>query len=234
MVAVIGAPAVDELAEILGADVKAVELIGDIHEHLRALARLRVLEGDGVIVMRMTDIVKVLVDALADVDNADFRADLLGDDDGVGLGAGGGAEAGHSAGDDVRRGQPQLLDRHRADHDGKRGVHAAGDTDDAVVKSGVLHTLDKAGDLNVEHTLAVRGQIGLVRGQMRVLAVAAGQFGLDRLAAPDRFVILVGIEVKIVALAAGIDDVLDVELSDGHAVLALGRGKHLAVLGDHA
>lgn len=68
-------------------DVKAVELIGDIHEHLRALARLRVLEGDGVIVMRMTDIVKVLVDALADVDNADFRADLLGDDDGVGLGA---------------------------------------------------------------------------------------------------------------------------------------------------
>ena len=178
MVAVIGAPAVDELAEILGTDVKAVELIGDIHEHLRALARLRVLEGDGVIVMRMTDIVKVLVDALADVDNADFRADLLGDDDGVGLGAGGGAEAGHSAGDDVRRGQPQLLDRHRADHDGKRGVHAAGDTDDAVVKSGVLHTLDKAGDLNVEHTLAVRGQIGLVRGQMRVLAVAAGQFGL--------------------------------------------------------
>ena len=38
--------------------------------------------------MRVADIVKVLVDGLADVDNADLRANLLGDDDGVGLGAG--------------------------------------------------------------------------------------------------------------------------------------------------
>ena len=72
-----------------------------------------------------------------------------------------------------------------------------------MVKAGVLHTLDKAGDLNVEHTLAVGGHIGLVRGQMRVLAVAAGQLGLDRLAAPDRFVILIGIEVKIVSRRGG-------------------------------
>ena len=37
------------------------------------------------LVVRMSDIVKVLVNALADVDHANLRADLLGNDDGVGL-----------------------------------------------------------------------------------------------------------------------------------------------------
>lgn len=85
MVAVVGAPAVNELAEVLGADVKAVDLVGDIHEYLRALARLSVLKSDGVVVVRMSDIVKVLVNALTDIDYADLSADLLGNDDGVGL-----------------------------------------------------------------------------------------------------------------------------------------------------
>ena len=44
--------------------------------------------------MCVADIVKVLVHALADVDNANLCADLLGNDDGVGLCAGGGAETG--------------------------------------------------------------------------------------------------------------------------------------------
>ena len=70
--------------------------------------------------MSVADVIKVFVNALADVDDADLRADLLGDDDGVGLRAGGCAEAGQGARNDIRRGQTHALDRLCADHNGER------------------------------------------------------------------------------------------------------------------
>ena len=234
MVAVIGAPAVDKLAEILGADVKAVDLIGDVHEHLRALTRLRVLKGNGVIVMRVADIVKVLVDGLADVDNANLRADLLGDDDGVGLGAGRGAEAGQSAGDDVRARKPHFLHGHGADHDGKSGVHTAGDADYAVVKPCVLHALYKAGDLDIKHALAVGRQILCLFGQVRVLLVGAGEGGVLKLAAPRADVVRIIAHVEAALRAAEVYHVLNVYLADGKAVFLLVGGEDDTVFGDHA
>ena len=102
VVAVVGAPAVDKLAEILGADIKTVDLVCNVHEHLRALTSLGVFKCDGVVVVGVADIVKVLVHALADIDYTNLGADLLGDDDGIGLRAGGGAEAGEGAGNDIR------------------------------------------------------------------------------------------------------------------------------------
>ena len=74
---------------------------------------------------------------------------------------------GQSAGDDVRARKPHFLHGHGADHDGKSGVHTAGDAYDAVIEPCVLHALYKAGDLDIKHTLAVGGQILCLFGQVR-------------------------------------------------------------------
>ena len=234
MVAIEGAPAVHELAEILCADVKAVDLVGDIQQHLSTLTRLRVFKGDGIVVMRVADIVKVLVNRLADVDDANLRAELLRHYDSVGLRAGGGAEAGHGAGHDVRRGQAHALDGHGADHDGKRGIHAAGNADNAVVKMRILHALDKAGHLNVQNALTVGRNILRPRGQMRMLDVLAREGRLLKLAAPEGRAKLLRLKVKAAGAAAQVQKKVHVYLRHGHAVRPLILRKHHAVFTDEA
>ena len=75
--------------------------------------------------------------------------------------------------------EAHFLHGHGADHDGKSGVHTAGDANYAVVKPCVLHALYKAGDLDIKHTLAVGGQILCLFRQVRVLLVSAGEGGVS-------------------------------------------------------
>src|SRR5699024_8796139 len=99
LVAVVGAPAVGLLGEVLRADVEAVHLVGDVEQHHRALAGLGVLEDDAVVVKVVAYGLEVLFDALADGDYPQLRAQALGYGDGVVLGAVRRAEAGHGDGD---------------------------------------------------------------------------------------------------------------------------------------
>ena len=234
MVAVVGAPAVDILAEVLGADVETVALVGDVHQHLGALARLGVFIGDGIIVMRMTDVVEMLIDALGDVDHADLSAELFGHDDRVGLGARRGAEARHRAGDHIRRGQTHALHGHRADHDGKSRVHAAGDADDTVVEMGKLHAPHKTGDLDVQHALAISGKRFFSRRKMRVLAVRAGEGGIGERVTPVNQAQIIARQIKAAVPAAKRIQMLHVDLADGKGVGILALGKKLAPLRNEA
>ena len=177
VVAVVGAPAVNELAEIFRADVQAVDLVGDIHENLGAFPGLCVFKGDGIIIVCVADIVKVLVDGLADINHTILGAELLGDNDGVGLGTGRGAEAGERAGDDVGGRKTHLLDRHGADHDGEGRIHTAGDADDTVVEMGILHAFDKAGNLDVQHAAAIGRKLRTCFGEMGMHEVRPGEGG---------------------------------------------------------
>lgn len=122
---------------------------------------------------------------LADVDYADLCAHLLCNDDGVGLGAAGGAKAGKSAGNDIGRGESHLLHCHGTDHNAQGGVNTAGNTHDTVVKTCVGHALYKAADLNINHAAAVVAHVLLQLGKMGKLAVSAGEHGLNFLAVPE-------------------------------------------------
>ena len=184
MVAVVCAPAVNKLAEILRAHVEAVDLVGNVHENLGAFTGLGILKGDGVIVVSVADVVKVLIHGLADVNYADFGADLLGNNDGVGFCTGRGAEAGERAGNDVGGRKAHLLDRHRADHDGEGGIHTAGDADDTAVEVGILHALDKAGNLDVQHAAAIGRELFSRFRKMGMHGVGAGEGSLLKVSAP--------------------------------------------------
>ena len=71
---------------------------------------------------------------------------------------------------------------------------------------------------------------------MRQLAISARKLGFADLLAPVKLGVAVFILASAVfsALAAEIFEVLNVDLGNHEAVLALVGGKHLAVFGDHA
>ena len=105
-----------------------------------------------------------------------------------------------------------------------------------MVKTGVGHALYKAGYLNVDHAAAVVAHVLFKLGQMRQLAISARKLGFADLLAPVKLGVAVFILASAVfsALAAEIFEVLNVDLGNNEAVLALVGGKHLAVFGDHA
>ena len=134
--------------------------------------------------MGMTDVVKVLIYSLADVNHANFGADLLGDDNGVGLRPGRSAEAGERAGDDIGSRQAHLLDGHRADHDSESGIHSAGDADHTVVKMCILHAFDKAGDLDIQHTAAISRELIARFRKVGMHEISPGEGGFGEVFTP--------------------------------------------------
>ena len=66
MVAVVGRPAERKLRQVAGADHEAAGLVGNVHQHLRALARLAVFIGHVVYGFVMADVGEVLPDGGGD------------------------------------------------------------------------------------------------------------------------------------------------------------------------
>ena len=236
VVAVVGAPAVGKLAHVLGADMDAAvgKAVGHVHEDLGALARLRILIHDVAVFRVVADVFKVLHDALADVDDAHGRAELLGHDDGVGLRAVGRTEARHGHGSDVVGRQAHHLHGLGADDDGERGVHAAGNADDRVLEIGILHTAHEAGGLHVQQALGRGVIIGRVVRAVGVLAERAGEYGLLHALAPLGDDVGRSIAGEGRVLAARGDEQLHVQLRHDVGAAVLGALEHLAVLGDEA
>ena len=229
LVAVIGAPAVGLLAEVLGADVEAVHLVGDVEEHHRALARLGVLKDDAVVVKVVAYRLEVLLHALAYRDNAQLRAQALGNRDGVVLRAVGGAEAGHGDGDDVAPRQAAYIHRAGAGEHDERGVHAAGDAYDGPPAVRVPHALDEAGGLDGEAALGELGDTGI--GHEGLALYAAGELGLGALEAPGAAGDGCALHSGIGLLAyTRVVEVEDVKLAHGHAAAVLADGEGFTVV----
>ena len=115
-----------------------------------------------------------------------------------------------------------------------QGIHTAGDADDTVVKMCVLHALHQAGNLDVEHALAVFGKRLLALGQMRVFGIAAGKDGIGQLAAPELNAERFSGKVKAARRAAQIRQMLHVDLAHSQTVVPLALRKKRAVFGDEA
>ncbi len=110
MVAVEGHPAQRSLGEIARAHHQPARGIADIHENLRAFARLGVFVGYAEIVWIMADVAKVLRNGGGDVDLAQGDAQVIGQRFGVAARARGCAEARHGNGDDALQRQREYVE----------------------------------------------------------------------------------------------------------------------------
>ena len=110
MVAVVGAPAEGEFAEVAGADDEAAFGVGDVHQDLRALTRLGVLIsnvlGDAVV----PDVTEMPLDGFRDGNLAGGDAQPGHQVDRVVFRAGGGPEPGHRDAEDPGAGESQLVE----------------------------------------------------------------------------------------------------------------------------
>ena len=156
VVAVVGAPAQSQLAEVPGADDKTAGGVGDIHEHLGPLPGLGVLIGDGVILRVVADVLEVAADAARDIHRAQGGPQPLRQQHRVGLGAVGGAEAGHGDGDDVRGGTIQHLHGQGRDQHRQRGVQTPGEAHHGGFGPGVLQPLFQAQGRDAQDLAAPR------------------------------------------------------------------------------
>ena len=113
VVAVERHPAERHLGEVAGADDEAARLVGEVHQDLRALAGLRVLEDDVVLVLVVTDVVEVRAHRWRDVDLAHGhgRARRIRPRALSRVRALGGAEARHGDGDDPPSGADRAVER---------------------------------------------------------------------------------------------------------------------------
>ena len=160
MVAVVGRPAQGKLAQIAGADDKAAVFVGVVHQLQRAHAGLAVLKGDIVAFGVLTDIGKVALHGLCNVDLAKAYAQSLAQDFGVGARAPGRAEAGHRQGDNVLGVASQHLAGAHRHQQGKAAVQPAGDAHHSALGVGMLHPLGKPLGLDAQNQLAALGAGG--------------------------------------------------------------------------
>ena len=140
VVAVVGAPAQRQLREVARADDEPADLVGDVHQDLRALARLGVFVGHVVLALVVADVPEVLPHGVADGDHPQRRAQDLGQPLGVAARARRGAEAGHGDGDDPRARQPRQVERLRRHQQRQRRVQPARDADGDTAGSPVCRS----------------------------------------------------------------------------------------------
>ena len=232
VVPVVGGPAQRQLRQVARAHDQAADLVGDVHEHLRALAGLAVLIGDVVVVHILADVGKVLLHGLGDGDRAQLHAVGLGELFGVAARAGGGAKAGHRHREDAATGKIQVVKGVGHDDEGEGGVQPAGQAHHRAPDARVLQARDQPAGLQGEDLLAALGQVRLAlrhkgRGrdlpQERELAQGQGE-GRPRQGRAGR---------KGVRPAAVRGEALHVHVADRHLVPeALRLGQDRAVLRD--
>ena len=178
MVAVVGGPAQRQLGEVARADDEASLLVGDVHDDLRALARLAVLVGDVVDALVVADVSKVLTHGRGNVDLAQLHAEGVCQRGGVAVRALGGAKARHGNRNDALTVESEQVKGPHGHKQGQRGVQAAGDADDRAVAVRVVETLGQAPRLDGEDVLAAGVALGPVGRNEGVRVNAARTLGL--------------------------------------------------------
>ena len=240
VVAVVGGPSQCQFGEVAGTYYESVGLVGYVHQYLRAFAGLRVFV-DHVVVLRVVPYVfKVLQAGGLDADLAYGDTERLHQLHGIGVGAVGGAKAGHGDADDVLARPLQLIEGAHAYQQGQGRVEAARYAHYGTAGVGVDEALCQARHLYAEDFLAAFVQCGALRyegmrvegaGQYKVLAVdkfgsyAPGFLGSAMVAAGS----------KGGVLAALVAQAFHVNFADDHLFLqgeTLAGGQQSAVFVD--
>ena len=180
MVAVVGGPAERNLGKVTRTDNEAARLVGDIHDDLRAFARLRVFKGNVVVIFIVSDILEVNGDRSLDIDGSDGRTERLCKQNGVALGSLRGAEARHGDGDDVLSVSAEKVHRSCRDQKRERRVETARNTDDGSLCPRVSDSLFERVSLNIDDAFGAFFKFILVGGNKGALGIF-GRFGfLDK------------------------------------------------------
>ncbi len=182
LVAVVGGPAECQLAQVARADDDAVLLVGDVHQNLRAFARLRIFVGRRVIRGIDADIAEMLFARLADRDFAHGDPQPPHQFEGVAVGAVRRAEARHRDAENPRAVEPQLVEGPRHGQQRQRRVETPRNPHDGARAPRVLQALGQTVGLDLHdfavELLAPRLVLGQ-EGQLRDFAVEP--FGVERL-----------------------------------------------------
>ena len=233
VVAVVGAPAQGQLAEVAGADDDAAGGVGDVHQHLCALPGLAVFKGDRVVLHLVADVPEVAADGVRNVHGPQGGAQLLRQDDGVVFRAVGGAEAGHGDGHDVRHGPVQHLHGKAGDQHRQGGVQPAGEAHHGGLRPGVLQPLLQSQRGDQQNLPAAGVPVLLALGDEGLGGNVAGQGGVPhRQGEGDRLDIRRDIAEHL-GPAALIAQLLHVDLGGVEPRLEPALLEHGAVLRDH-
>ncbi len=154
VVAVVGGPAQGQFRQVSRTDDDSSQLVGEVHEYLRALTGLRVLIRRVVLVHVVTDVFEVPDDTLGDIDFPDGHPEVGHQLQGVVVSAVGGAETGHGDAHDSLAVVAQLVESTHAGQQRQGAVEPAADTQDNPLGLRVEHALDQSHRLNAENGLA--------------------------------------------------------------------------------
>jgi len=158
MITAVGAPTERQLGEVAGAEHETADLIGDVHENLRALARLAVFIGDGIVGRVVADVAEVLQHSLFDGDFTGGDAQFLHQFQCVGVRGVRGAETGHGDRRDNGGGQTRALGGAHGDKQGKGRIQSARDTDGQfAARDG--ETAGEGRGLHLENVQAARAAL---------------------------------------------------------------------------
>ena len=169
VVAVIGRPAERQLGKISRAHDDAAACIRDIHEHLRALARLCILISHVMHCRIMADIRKMNLHGMADVDGLYRHAERLGQGHGVAFRPHRRAEARHRHGDDITALPIQHVHRARTNKQRKRRIQTARNADDRGFRAGMREPAAQSRGLNPDDALRALFKFLLIGRNKRTL-----------------------------------------------------------------
>ena len=127
MVAVVSGPAKRHFRKVARANHQAVELVGHIHENLRAFAGLCIFVGHIMAGRVVVDVGKMPHHSLRNVDFTNGDAQSFHQFEGIGVGAVGGAKSRHSDADDAVSVQPQAVESVDRDEQRQGRVQPAAD-----------------------------------------------------------------------------------------------------------
>ena len=163
MVAVVGRPAERQLGQVARADHHAAVLVGKIHQHQRAHARLTVLKGDRQIVLGLADVHEMLIDRRLDVHGLERNAVGFRQLFCVALGAGGCAEARHGDSQNALAVEFEHIKRMYEHDERECRIQSAGQADDRRFRVRMAQTGRQTGCLKRENLLAALVAERLVR-----------------------------------------------------------------------
>ena len=234
VVPVIGGPAQGQLAQVPGADDHAAGAVGQVHQHLGPLPGLAVFKGDGQVVHGLADVPEVDLHRIADVHGVKGGADALGQNFGIGLGAAGGAEAGHGHGQNVRHGPVQHGHGPGGDEQGQGGVQSAGQPHHRRSGPGVGQALFQPQGGQGQNLLAPGGPVPVVGGDEGVFGHGPGELRLLHVQ-PE----ILGEQVGGIRREGGhtlalVAELLQVQLGDGESRLKPALGQDGPVFCDEA
>ena len=167
MVAVVGRPAERQLGQVARTDNHAAVLVGEVHQHQRAHARLTVLKGNGKIVLGLTDVHEMLIDRRLDIHGLERNAVGFRQFFRVALGTGGCAEARHGDSQNALAVEFEHVKRMYEHDESQRGIQAAGQADNCRLGVRMAQTGRQTGCLQRQDLLAALVAERLVRRDER-------------------------------------------------------------------